>query len=69
MDAEKLIPVGNITPVRFLGGTIKKGKKVNMHVEWDPEMFLPVVTVVSVPAEEALKYINTNYRKVVVHLE
>ena len=35
MGEEKSIPVGNIPPLRFLGGQTKKGIIVNIQDAWD----------------------------------
>ena len=65
---DKPVPVSNIPPVRFIGGTSKQGIKVNIQGAWDPYGPVEVVTDVGIPVEEALADIGTNARIKVIHL-
>ena len=49
MEADKPVPVVNITPVRFIGGPSKKLLTVNIQGAWDPDRSVAAVTPVGVP--------------------
>ena len=51
MDVDKPVPVGNLSPVKFIGGPQKQKIIGNIKVAWDPEILVSVITTVDVPAE------------------
>ena len=69
MDADKSVPVLNIPPVMFIGGTINHIISGIIQGSWDPEILVSVITTVGVPVDEALSDIVMNARIEVIHLE
>ena len=68
-DADKPVPVVNLTPVRFIGGPTKQVIVGNIQGAWGSKILVYVVTIVGVPVEEALAEIFMKSSKVVIHLE
>ena len=52
MDVDKAVPVGNLSPVKFIGGPQKQKIIGNIKVAWDPEILVAVITTVGVLVEE-----------------
>ena len=68
MEADKPVPVVNISAVRFIGDPSKKGRTGNIQGAWVPDWSLAVVAAVGVPVEEKLSDIGMNARRAVIHL-
>ena len=60
LDAYRPILVGNIPPLKFVGGPTKQVRSVNIQGSWDLDTSIAVVTAAGVPLEEALSDIRTN---------
>ena len=69
MEADKPVPVVNLTPVRFIGGPTKQVIVGNIQGAWGSEISVSVIPIVGVPVEEALDDIVMKSSKVVIHLE
>ena len=69
LDTDKPILVVNISPLKFAGGTIKKGIKGSINGAWYPDRSVRVVTAVGVLVGEVFSYIGMNYRRAVINLE
>ena len=69
MDADKPVPVLNITLVRFIGFPQNQVITGNIQGVWDPDISVAAVTAVGVPMYEALLDIEINNRRVLIHLE
>ena len=69
INAYKHVSVGNLPPLRFVGGTEKKGRIVSIKGACNPEISVSVVMDVGVPVEEYLSDIVMNTRKAVICLE
>ena len=68
MDADKPVPVVNLSPVKCIGVPTNQGITVNIQGSWCPEILVAVITTVGVPVEEALDDIGRNSINVVIHL-
>ena len=69
MDADKPVPLVNLSPVSFIGSPTNQEIKDNIQGYWDPETLVAFIATVGVPIEKALPYIIINFRRVVMHLE
>ena len=68
MDSDKPVPVVNLPPVSFIGGTSKQGITGNIQGAWDPDRSVALVTAVCVLVEETLSEIGINSKRAVIHL-
>ena len=69
MDVDKIIPVVNLLPVRFICGTTRQGRTVIIQGACNPEIFVAVITMVGVKVGEALNDIGMNSRKVMINMK
>ena len=68
MGADKPVPVVILPPVRFIGGPTRQGRTGSIHVYWDPERSVSVITTVGIPVEEDLDDIGMKTRNLVIHM-
>ena len=52
IDADKPVPVVNISPVRVVGGPTRHGITGIIQGDWYPERSVSVITMVGVPVDE-----------------
>ena len=69
MDTEKLIPVVNLPPMRFLGSPTMNITTGNIKGAWYTKILVSVTTTVGAPVEVALADIGMKSQKVVIHME
>ena len=69
INADKPVPVGNLPPMRFMGGSIKQGITGIIQVSWYPEISVAVITTVWIPVEEDLADIGIKTINVVINME
>ena len=68
MEADKPIPVENISPVRFIGGPLKLGITGNIQGVWYIYRSVAVVMAMGLPVEEELADIGMDARIAVINL-
>ena len=69
MDADKPVPVVNISPVRFIGGPKIHIRIVSIEGSWDIERLVAVITTVVVPVEGGFDDIGMKSIRVVIRIE
>ena len=68
-DADKPVPVINLPPVNFIGGTTRQKRTGITQGVLDPYISVDVFTIVDVSVEDTLNDIVMKFRKLVIHME
>ena len=68
MDTDKPTPVGNILPLRFVGGPTIQGRIGRLQLAWELKILVAVVMAVGIPTEEALSDTGMNTSRALINL-